>query len=278
MPKSSDDEPTKPHPAIELEILPAVAGLEPRQIPMFARKAVIEYPKITQSADASGEVEADDGHRYVTKPDSAFGHRIRASEWICTHIAEQVHIGAPTPMVIERSDGTTEFGSRIISGVADNATTQAFLTTQSEGNLETGVKGVRRIFSGIFALDMFLFNDDRHFGNYLSVDVSGVRRMYAFDFSRALFFNWPLDGFPAKKSETHYGTHTRNYGATLMDLHGFDFDEAYAVIDRLEKISLGYLKGVVSQIPSDWLSQEETEQFFAWWDSSARAEDRKSVV
>jgi hypothetical protein len=56
---------------------------------------------------------------------------------------------------------------------------------------------------------MFFFNDDRHLENYLSVGDNGVRRLYAFDFSRAVLWQWPWVGYPAA------GCNTRVWGSLM---------------------------------------------------------------
>jgi hypothetical protein len=149
-------------------------------------------------------VEADDGFRYYIKGD-AHGRRVRASEWITTHIAEEVHIGAPPPMVIELQNGDIVFGSRRIAGVADAAITTAFLTATTLSNADDAPRALLQLLSAIYALDMFVFNDDRHLGNYLSVDDNGTRRLYTFDFSRALFWHWPWASFPPPNCHTRVG-------------------------------------------------------------------------
>lgn len=165
------------------------------QLRLFHRKSRIEYPKVQPSADALGEIEADDGHRYFVK-DDANGTPVRASEWIGTHVAEAVGISAPAAAPIEMLDGRVVFGSRKVSGAADAVTTRSLLINPG-ANAQFSPVGLSPVLSAIYALDMFLFNDDRHFGNYITYDDSGVRRMYAFDFSRAMFWRWPWGGFPA---------------------------------------------------------------------------------
>ncbi len=191
-------------------VVVAPAAIVARQLPLFARKATIEFPQQKASADSLGEAEADDQNRYYIKGD-AHGRPVRASEWICTHIAEEVHIGAPAPMVIERLNGDVVFGSRRIAGVADSVVTTAFLTSQTMSNGQSSAPGLQAILSSIYAFDMFVFNDDRHFGNYLTIDDNGTRRLYAFDFSRALLWHWPWQGYPLP------GSNTRRYGFMLLD-------------------------------------------------------------
>jgi hypothetical protein len=230
---------------------------------LFYRKALIEYPPSSSTADSLGEVEADDYHRYYIKGD-AHGRSVRASEWICTHIAEEVRVGAPAPMVVELASGGLVFGSRRIAGSADITITAAYLTSQTVSNLSPASTGLGPILSGIYALDLFLHNDDRHLGNYLSVDDNGVRRLYAFDFSRALFWAWPWSGFPPK------GCNTRICGEVLRALHGFDTVAATAIIDRIAALPLSTVEGFMNRMPSDWLTEQKRSDFSIWWENGAR--------
>lgn len=199
------------------------------QLP-FVRGILAEYPKANPSADSLGEAEADDQQRYYIKGDLGCAS-IRASEWICTQLAEAVGIAAPAAAVLRRSTGDTVFGSRRLIGVANEVVTRNFLLTPSASNVSVPVVGMAQLLSAIYAFDLFVFNEDRHFGNYLSLDDNGVRRFYAFDFSRAFFWRWPWMDFPEPFQNT------RICGRVLQAMHGFDIGAADAVIDRLRTVS-----------------------------------------
>lgn len=239
---------------------PAVA----RQTPLFARKAIVELPLRQNSADALGEVEADDQHYYYVKSD-AHGQPVRASEWICTHLAEDVHIGAPAPMVIELRNGNVVFGSRRIAQVSDLLTTANYLTTPTLTNAGTATNGLQNILSSIFAFDLFVNNVDRHFGNYLTVEDHGVRRLYAFDFSRALFCHWPFSGFPRGDCKT------RECGKLIRMLHGFDLTAALDTLDRIAGLAPNTLQVFISRMPADWLPEATRTAFVDWWSNGGRA-------
>ncbi|WP_462121344.1 HipA family kinase [Methylorubrum thiocyanatum] len=215
------------------------------------------------TADALGEVEADDNFRYHIKGD-AHGRFVRASEWLCTLIAEEIGIAAPTPMVIQRIDGSLVFGSRRISGVAEETATRAYLAQPSNSNLGAPPVGLRPLLSAIYALDLFIFNDDRHLGNYLSIDDQGTRRLYTFDFSRAMFWDWPWNGVPP------VGSNTRMVGRLMRMLHGFDPVAAATVLDRIEGLPLATVEGFVKRMPEEWLPVEVRREFLAFWGGQPR--------
>lgn len=243
----------------------AIAAAAPaiRQTELFYRKALIEYPPQTETADSLGYVEADDYQRYYIKGD-AHGRRVRASEWLCTHIAEEVRVSAPAATVIELMNGELVFGSRRIANVADMTVTTTFLTSPSASNVSPAATNLGSILSGVYALDLFLHNDDRHLGNYLSVEDGGIRRFYTFDFSRALFWSWPWNGFVPS------GCNTRQWGSFLRFLHGFDTKEADTIIERLSSVPTATVEGFVNRMPADWLHNSERDGFLNWWAGDQR--------
>lgn len=243
-------------------------------LPGFVRRALIEYPKSKNTADYSGEAEADDGHKYFLKGDK-LGHYIRASEWIGTRLAETVGIAAPSCAVIQRMNGELAFGSRKIMGLVNDVETMNFLMAPTLSNSEGRPVGLSGILSAIYAYDLFIFNDDRHLGNYLSVDDNGTRRFYAFDFSRAVFWKWPWDGVPPS------GNNTRVYGSILFRTHGFDTIFAHSVLDRLGALTGQDMQKILDGMPSSWLAPDRRGEFIGWWDGPgkiARVDDIKKGV
>lgn len=230
----------------------------------FPVPAVIEYPPRQPSADAAGEVEAIDGLRYHVKHDQ-HGRTVCASEWLCTRIGEEVGIPGPPPAVIQMLDRRLAFGSRRISGTADQVVTTAFLTTPSPPNIQAPVVGLRRLLSNIYAFDMFMHNLDRHLGNYLSTEDSGQRRLYAMDYSRALFWGWPFTGFPGTKENT------RLCGTRLRQLHGFDQVAAFNVLDQIDNLAPAVVAGMIDRVPSVWMSASLRVEFMGWWSNGGRA-------
>ena len=109
---------------------------------------------------------------YYIKGDVS-GKATRAREWLGTQLAEALGLAAPAPCIIELQDGSTVFGSRRIAGVADAIVTANFLATATASNQNAPVVGLKALLSRIYAYDMFCHNDDRHLGNYLSVDDRG---------------------------------------------------------------------------------------------------------
>ena len=242
---------------------PLAAFAPSQQMPLFARRAITEYPQREETADSLGEVDADDGLMYHIKGDAS-GSPMRASEWICSHLAEEVGIASPQPSVIERNDGSLVFGSRRLAGVAEQVATQAFLLRPSIPAHDASVSEIGSLLSGIYAFDLFIGNEDRHPKNYLSLEDRNRRRFYAFDFGRGLFWKWPLEGFPSPDGNT------RHFGAVLRQLHGFDIGRANRVLDCLLTVDLQFIQDVLKRMPTDWLPAVLSSDLTRWWSSNAK--------
>lgn len=154
-------------------------------------------------------------------------------------------------------------GRAALCGVADDVATQNYLLTPTS-NAGGHVAGLAGLISSIYALDMFIFNEDRHLGNYLSIDDNGVRRFYAFDFSRSLFWRWPWVDFPASNQ------HTRVYGGLLRSLHGFEAAAAEGTLDRLGAVGVSTIETFINRMPANWLPAQLGHEFLTWWSGSER--------
>jgi hypothetical protein len=228
---------------------------------LFPLRARTEFPKSKATADCSGEVEAYDGHRYYVKGDCN-GRPTRASEWLCKHLSEAIGIAAPPTAIIELSNGELVFGSRRIAGVADDIITQNYLASKTPGH--DGESQLRTILSSIYAFDLFVNNDDRHLGNYLTVEDNGVRRPFAFDYSRALFRRWPWMGFPTADQNT------RIYGKVLRSAHGFHLQAVEAILEKLNCLAPTVVQGFLSQMPAEWLAPPLRNEFISFWSGAER--------
>jgi len=200
-------------------------------------------------------------HRYYIKGDCQ-GSPTRASEWIGTLVADYIGITAPPPVVIQRLNGDLVFGSRRLAGVADDVITQNYL--MNSANLEPNSSSLTGILSSIYAFDLFINNVDRHFGNYLTVQDIGARRLFAFDYGRSLFFRWPWTDFPAP------GDHTRICGKVLRSTHGFDVQAAHAVLDKLARVAPTVIDAFLNQMPGEWLPQPLRREFIRVWSEEGR--------
>ncbi|MBB3565985.1 HipA family kinase [Rhizobium sp. BK491] len=225
----------------------------------FALRSVVEYPGYYPTGDAWGRVRATDTHDYVVKGTKG-GPHVPACELIATKLAETVNIPCPTAKIIELANGDLVFGSRVISGLADQLQTTTLLTTPTLDRPEARIAGMASLLSEVYAFDMLINNVDRHDQNYLSIDDNGTRRFYLIDFGRSLF--WSEDAF-AFPQDVH---HTIRVGRRLRALHGFDLVSALAMLDKLATVTTQSVLQIVRNIPDEWLSPSNKQAFMnQWW-------------
>lgn len=235
-----------------------------RQAELLPLTTLTEMPDTTGTADAWGRVEASDSQLYLVKTDERGGKGIRASEWVGTHLAEELNMPCPTPKIIQLADGKLCFGSRIISGIADAAKTSQILTSVTAGLGAIPIPGLQALLSALYAFDMFINNVDRHDENYLSVDDRGTRRFFAIDFGRSLFWHGRLETFPLPTQLT------RITFRKIVQRHGFDLAAANAMIDRLAEIGSEKISAAFSSMPESWLEQAARVEFTNWWENGER--------
>ena len=232
---------------------------EPIQLPLFARKAVLNFGIPSRTADALGQIQADDDFVYYVK-DDARGRPIRASEWLGTRIAEMSGVAAPTPAIIALQSGRLVFGSRRISGVSDATETARYLLAKTTNELGECCAHLAPLLSSIYALDLAINNVDRNLTNYLSVADYESRHLYAADYGRALFYDeWDWARFP-DSSHT-----TVSAGRILRRLHGYDATAAHRTLDRLTSIPVSAVESIFEGQPADWLAKLAREKFLSDW-------------
>jgi hypothetical protein len=112
------------------------------------------------------------------------------SEWFCTKLAQAVGIASAPCAVVKMLDGTTAFGSRWEGGVLNPSVAGHWWEKVKSG--EIPIDDIRGTLSRIYAFDNFVFNPDRHCGNFIVREQRNGFAVLANDYSRA----WLCNGFP----------------------------------------------------------------------------------
>lgn len=226
---------------------------------LFEQAALNEYPTNLGSADAEYIVTAEDGMDYVVK--TTHKHpSIPFSEWIGHSLADACGIPTPQFTVIKLMNGTMGFGSQWDSSAVDRHGVLTKVTTVPV----PGPQSLARMFSAIYALDLVLYNCDRHLGNYFFVQTNKGVAVKAYDFSRALFFNaWPLPSLPMDKH-----CNTVACYSSLRVSYPFDIAAADQVLKQISSIPKLRVEEWIGQIPEDWISTASRTKFTTWWESN----------
>ena len=144
-----------------------------KQRELFPLTALLEVPDDTGTADAWGKVVASDTHPYIVKGCKG-GERVRAAEWLGTHIADALNLPVPDCKIVRMKNGDLNFGSREIAGIASKIDTANILTTNTIAAAGLQIPALRSLISAVYAYDMAVFNRDRHQENFISIENFGI--------------------------------------------------------------------------------------------------------
>jgi hypothetical protein len=149
------------------------------QLDLLYRKVVWTYPPPTRSSARNPmRVRADDGLDYMLKDDG--GAPIRAREWICHRLADCAGIPVVEYKPILAPSGRVLFGSRVVLNGGPGGAAYNLLS----GSLVLAEASV--ILSGVYVVDLFLGNGDRHADNFVVENDGGaLPRIRIIDFSEA---------------------------------------------------------------------------------------------
>ncbi|WP_350575169.1 HipA family kinase [Pseudomonas sp. HY2-MNA-CIBAN-0224] len=237
---------------------------------LFPVDILTEYPNNQGSADLQLIINGRDGRDYAVKKPSDGRGRVPASELLCYELAYRVTIPTPNYAYINLSNGDTGFGSIWEGGVMKiSHITQVMQILQ----YHIKVNNIRTFLSRLYAFDIFVNNDDRHWGNYLwrqSFDNSFIA--LAFDFSRACFETGHA-GFEAFLPDCN-----TQKSFTLINLTmNYDRTEAINCLDMLSSISSEEIEDILNNMPSSWMTVKEKRNYIEWWASSARIERIENI-
>ncbi len=230
---------------------------------LFHSRIKAKWSLQTNTATAPFAARADDGMDYVVKKFD-LGGPLRATETICTLIAEAVGVPTAPHRILEDFDGELVFGSQIYGDTSPSHA--AMLSDDPPSTLALGQ------ISRITSLDLFVGNDDRHLNNYLVRDQNGVSRIIAMDFSHTLLSHWPLPPLPLAET-----CKTIARGRHLRARWGFDVAEAKDCAERLRLLSPEFASQMVKQIPASWLPGTLADDFSAWWSSKQRLDRAEQI-
>ena len=217
------------------------------------------YPPSGGSARRPVRARVDDGLDYMLKDDSG-GVPVRAREWICHGLADCAGLPVLEYKPVLDATGRVLFGSRfLLNGGPGGANGYKILA----GALP--LAEARNVFSGLYAVDLFLGNMDRHADNVM-IEQDADPRIRVMDFSEAPALIDP----PQRGKIPGVGTATVSAGRTLRSLYGFSSDAAALALDRLDAVAAGRLKEIVDGMHSDWLPPAARNELLGWWASPDR--------
>ena len=247
---------------------------QPEQGNLFELEFNNYTPSNLGTVHLSGFAIASDEMEYAVKSTGGLSApglnplQVPASEWFCTKLAELCGIATPVCKVLKCiSDGEYVFGSRI----EQVAWKSGLNSAQWVQLLSNANESLKKQLWAIYAFDQFVHNIDRHLNNYLYMLNSRDQVIVkTFDFSLSSFvIGWPRTTATTLPTDS---TTVINWNVAKQ-LIG-DTPElrqvALTILDRLQRIGVDTISGILSSMPAEWLPPHHKEYFLGWWESEDR--------
>jgi hypothetical protein len=215
-------------------------------------------------ADCGLICRGEDGCDYVVK-DGKTGGSVPAtphSEWFCTLLAQAIGIASAPCAILNMLDGTTAFGSRWEGGVLNQSTAAGYWWEKVKSG-EIPLDNIRGTLSRIYAFDNFVFNPDRHCGNFIVREQRNGFAVLANDYSRA----WLCNGMPPPALPMT-GNNTINSQRWLTQFWNMKYvqpSEANIALDKIRSVEVTSIERILEGHPQDWLTEKERDNIFKWW-------------
>lgn len=228
------------------------------QPPLFNRRVSTPLPGQPNGQHIGFRCITDDGGFYYCKPDAGQSP-IRATEWICTSLAEHLGIAVAAHAIIEDANGETFFGSRSPASVADDAEVARMLSTPAAGELGQPLPWLGQHLARLRAFDLFVDNPDRSVRNFILDRDGGFNRLCAIDFASSRLLKHPVDRFPIASEPTIF------VGDIWQRTHGSFEESAMEMVDRIRAVPTSAIESVLKDLPEEWLAQDQRGMLYEYW-------------
>lgn len=118
-----------------------------------------------------------------------------------------------------------------------------------------------------FALDLFIYNTDRHVNQFKIFKQNRDNRIISFDFGDSLFRYWPnmdLPMHPSSNTMINIRFILKQYRAAV------DWGVAEIVLQRLEAIEGADMVATMKTLPKGWLDRRVADAFTKWFGGRLR--------
>ncbi|MGV8937154.1 MAG: HipA family kinase [Allorhizobium sp.] len=216
-----------------------------------------------RTAYALGYGYAEDGLRYVVKTNGSYP-LVCANEWVCTSLAEFLHIPVAPSKILQLPDGELVFGTAVIEPrLSDFEAGKLHFSNALRNEIST--PELRSILSSTYVFDLFVGNYDRHSENFIfsleSINGSNekIARVRAIDYDAAKIlenanFELPL----------YVHTNTVSVGRQIRQSHGFDIGAATNTLSRIQKGGSVMIDRAMFGMPEQWLSKSKRAELEDW--------------
>lgn len=226
---------------------------------LFPIEIVETYPNDQNSADLTLIGKGRDGKHYAIKTIDDLNGFVPASEYFCYQLARLVLIPTPSFEPLQLQCGSIAFGSAWEGGV------KSIKSLSDLMNILTGneVEDLEKFFGKVYAFDLFVNNDDRHFGNYIFRDsFKGKKIGLAFDFSRAWMVLGPF-GFECMDVNSN----TMQCHEFIRKVNRYDKQSALDLLDYIKSIPVSDIDNILMSMHESWMTQVDKTAVIQWWGS-----------
>jgi len=241
---------------------------------LFPIEIIETYPSNEGTADLTTIGKGQNSKHYAIKRISDGNGFVPASEFFCYELARHVSIATPDYDYLSLPKTEIAFGSVWEGGVhslnKNNDVIDILENTVIVDDLE-------RFFGKVYAFDLFVNNEDRHFGNYIFRESFGKTKIaLAFDFSRAWKETDPF-GYSCLQSDTR----TKECHEAIKDYGRFDHAAALDTLEKIRAIDKEIIVSIMENMHSSWMSKSEKKVIIDWWGSEPfheRIDKLKGVI
>jgi len=198
----------------------------------------------------------EDGFDYAVKTQS--DHiKLPASEYFCYRLAAACRIAVPAHAILRLPNSDEEaFGSRLEGGLSP-------IHNDTHLDVLARIKSCSGTMSGIFAMDLFVGNEDRHFGNFLyRTNKSNELACMPIDYSRA----WMVGGWPPRVIGPTACT-TKTQMEILRAAKLWHSSQALTVLSIINGIQTLVVDRWLEEMPAAWLLPNDRAVLHQWWQS-----------
>jgi hypothetical protein len=227
---------------------------------LFPIDIAITYPNDQQSADLSIIAAGTDGRHYAVKTTNDGKGFVPATELFCYELARELNIATPEYQIVRLKDSSLAFGS-VWEGGAH--ITKELIQMWAILTGKKPVMNLKGFLSRVYALDLFINNIDRHFGNFIFRDSYKTNIGLAYDFGRAWYEISPYS-YEAVKHETN----TQIYHNYIVKSGHYDKVLAANALTEISKIDVHRISQILEIIPEEWLPVSIRNELLAWWGES----------
>ncbi len=209
-------------------------------------------PPATAAADFIG-IDDETSHRWLCKGQGKHV-MVPATEWVCSSLATACGLPVPPFAAVQLAGqpGRYYFGSQWQGGASEFLEVRGRISNAS-------------VFQRTHAVDLFVHNTDRHFGNFLYLHLAGDVVARVIDFSHSLLvMGWPLPALPMAPCNTTLAL------PLFMAEKPERLPRPEEVIARISSMPADWMTATLAPMPEQWLDASWAAALVGWWSGEDR--------